>query len=173
MDAAVDLVRTEAPTDTLTSAGGLSRWLAERRDALGPAGEELALRLPQFRALRESIGRTFAAALAGRPLPSDAVAALNAASAAAPGFPQLVASDREGPTVTTAMLPVGPTAEILAAIARSAIAIVGGPDRARLRRCEAPSCGRVFLAGRPDQVWCSMACGNRARVARHYARAGR
>ena len=173
MDLAVDLARSEIPTDALLSPSGLSRWLGERRDVLGPASEEVALRLPQFRALREAIGRTFGAALGGRPLPPDAVAALNAASAAAPGFPRLDASDRAQPVATTATLEVGRTAEIIAAIARSAIAIVGGPERTRLRVCEAPSCGRFFVAGRPDQVWCSSACGNRARVARHYARAGR
>ncbi|MBI2237124.1 MAG: CGNR zinc finger domain-containing protein, partial [Actinobacteria bacterium] len=47
---------------------------------------------------------------------------------------------------------------------------LGGSDRTRLGICAAPRCGRFFLAARPKQVWCTRACGNRARVARHYAR---
>ena len=40
---------------------------------------------------------------------------------------------------------------------------------AAVRTCQAPSCG-FFFFGRPDQEWCSIPCGNRARAARHYAR---
>jgi predicted RNA-binding Zn ribbon-like protein len=57
---------------------------------------------------------------------------------------------------------------VLARIAWSAIDLLGGPDRERLRRCGA--CGRFFVATRPDRVWCSDRCGNRIRVARHHAR---
>jgi predicted RNA-binding Zn ribbon-like protein len=59
---------------------------------------------------------------------------------------------------------------VLAAIADSAIEILAGPDRARLRICKAPSCGMFFLEGRAGQQWCTVSCGNRARVARHYKR---
>jgi predicted RNA-binding Zn ribbon-like protein len=55
------------------------------------------------------------------------------------------------------------------AIARSAIELA---DRKRdgLQVCGAPSCGMLFLRDHPRQTWCSKACGNRARVARHAAR---
>ncbi|MBB1256122.1 ABATE domain-containing protein [Streptomyces alkaliterrae] len=51
-------------------------------------------------------------------------------------------------------------------IARQALAVTAGPDRARVRRCHAPSCGMYFLARRRDQAWCTVGCGNRARSAR-------
>src|SRR5919109_564196 len=56
-----------------------------------------------------------------------------------------------------------------AAVARSAIELASrGEDR--LSVCGAPSCGMLYLREHPRQVWCSKACGNRARVARHAAR---
>jgi predicted RNA-binding Zn ribbon-like protein len=64
-----------------------------------------------------------------------------------------------------------PAAATLAAVARSAIALLGGPDRDRLRRCEGEHCILVFVAAHPRRRWCSPnVCGNRARVARHYRR---
>jgi predicted RNA-binding Zn ribbon-like protein len=58
-----------------------------------------------------------------------------------------------------------------ATVARSAIELADRREGA-LRVCEAPSCGMLFLQEHPRQVWCSQACGNRARVARHAARHG-
>jgi len=59
----------------------------------------------------------------------------------------------------------------LAAIARSAIVLLGGAQRERLRRCQRPGCVLVFVAVNPRRRWRSTAtCGNRVRVARHYAR---
>ncbi|MGI0131894.1 MAG: CGNR zinc finger domain-containing protein [Thermoplasmata archaeon] len=57
----------------------------------------------------------------------------------------------------------------LARIARATIALLGGPELARLRRCEGRGCQHYLLARTRGQRWCSSAgCGNRARVARHY-----
>jgi predicted RNA-binding Zn ribbon-like protein len=82
----------------------------------------------------------------------------------------LDASDPRRPVAAEAAAGGSRTLELLAAIARSAIEVVGGPDRGRVRVCRAPGCGTFFLAGRAGQVWCSAACGNRARVARHHDR---
>jgi predicted RNA-binding Zn ribbon-like protein len=62
----------------------------------------------------------------------------------------------------------GTATGLLAEIARSAISLVGTERRERLRRC--PACSRFFLTTRSDRLWCSVACGNRTRVARHHAR---
>jgi predicted RNA-binding Zn ribbon-like protein len=59
---------------------------------------------------------------------------------------------------------------ILAACAASAIELLTGPDRDALRACGAPGCALLFLKDHPRRAWCSTACGNRARQARHYAR---
>jgi len=50
----------------------------------------------------------------------------------------------------------------------SAIEIAGGAGAAAF--CDAPGCGGFFVPNRSNQVWCSDACGTRARVARHAAR---
>ncbi|WP_151480540.1 ABATE domain-containing protein [Streptomyces albicerus] len=57
-----------------------------------------------------------------------------------------------------------------AVVARETLALAAGPDRQRVRRCHAPSCGMFFLARRRDQAWCSLGCGNRARSTRRQPR---
>jgi predicted RNA-binding Zn ribbon-like protein len=105
-----------------------------------------------------------AAAVNRRTLPPAAVTAVNQAGAAAPGFAQLEAGE------LVVRYHASPADAFLADIATSAIGLVGGPGRDRLRRCEAPGCGRWFLASRPRQTWCSPGCGNRARLARFQQR---
>jgi predicted RNA-binding Zn ribbon-like protein len=102
----------------------------------------------------------------GVPLPPAAVAAVNRAGAAAPGVAQLEAGE------LVVRYNASPPDAFLADIATSAITLVGGPGRDRLRRCGAPGCGRWFVASRPRQRWCSPTCGNRARVARFQERRG-
>jgi predicted RNA-binding Zn ribbon-like protein len=41
---------------------------------------------------------------------------------------------------------------------------------AKMRACHAPGCVLYFLKTHPRREWCSVACGNRARAARHYER---
>jgi predicted RNA-binding Zn ribbon-like protein len=154
-------------TDLIDSPAALGRWLEGR--CLGDVGEGVLLRLPEFRALRAAIRDLLTAASAGEPLPRDAVDAVNRASAAVPSSPALVVSDTGASGVAERTAACSPTARILAAVARWAIAVIV-EDGVRVRRCPAPRCDRFFIAGRAGQVWCSAACGNRARVARHHAR---
>lgn len=163
------LTRDEAGRDGIGSAADLAGWLEAHRDLVGPAGPEVALRVADFRSLHRAVRALLAAAVAGEPMPAEAVRALNEASQAVPTHPRLDDSDPRAPRAVQAGSGGSRTAEILATIARSAIGLLGGPDRARLRSC--PRCGRYFLAARAGRVWCSDACGNRARVARHRARA--
>jgi predicted RNA-binding Zn ribbon-like protein len=58
----------------------------------------------------------------------------------------------------------------LAQVAEQAIELFGGPDASRLRACYAPGCVLYFIAAHPRREWCSVACGNRARAARHYGK---
>lgn len=156
--------------DLLRSAADLGRWLELEEPWVGPAGPDTALRLADVRSLREAIRSLFAAGVAGASMPARAVEAVNAASAAVPLAPALDATDPRVPRVVQAGAAGSRTAAILGAIARSAIDLVGGADRDRLRVCGAPRCGRYYVAGRPRQTWCSASCGNRARVARHHER---
>jgi predicted RNA-binding Zn ribbon-like protein len=58
----------------------------------------------------------------------------------------------------------------LAELARQGGRLVSDPARP-LRACGAPGCVLYFVHNHPRREWCSPECGNRARAARHYARA--
>jgi len=61
-------------------------------------------------------------------------------------------------------------ASAAASVARASIELLASPDRERICICQAPGCVLFFLKEGRRRHWCSAACGNRARVARHYAR---
>ena len=114
-------------------------------------------------ALRASLRELLDASIGGGPFPAAAVERVNEASARVPRVLRLAADGS-----ADAPLSASPTPLLLARIAWSAIELLGDPARAAPRRCGA--CGRYFEATRSDRVWCSNACGNRTRVARHHAR---
>jgi predicted RNA-binding Zn ribbon-like protein len=162
------IVRPGGKVDGLSTASGLARLLELERDRLGEApGAER--RLHDFRRLRDALRALLTAAAERTELPEAGVAAVNRASAAVPSFVQL---RRPGLAVVESHASTRVDA-ILGAIASSAVTLLGGPDRELVRVCEAPNCGLFFLAGRDSQQWCTPSCGNRARVARHYARRSR
>jgi predicted RNA-binding Zn ribbon-like protein len=147
----------------LGSSGDLRTWL-ERESALEPEDSvEVSLRLVEFVALRASLRELLDASIDGGPFPAAAVERVNEASARVPRVLRLApvgAADTP--------IPANPTPLLLARIAWSAIELLGDPDRSRPRRCGA--CGRYFEPTRSDRRWCSNACGNRTRVARHHVR---
>ena len=159
-------VRPGATRDLLATDDDLDGWL-HREAARLPRARREPDRLDAFRTLRDALHRLFSAAAAGGRLPRAAIGTVNAASARSDGHLRLgVRGDTPVMEVAGADRALD---HALSLIARSAIELLAGPDRERLRVCPAPSCGMFFL-GRPDQEWCSTACGNRARAARHYAR---
>lgn len=62
-----------------------------------------------------------------------------------------------------------PVQILLSAIAMSGIELLTEPS-VQLRACQGPKCALFFTQGHRRREWCSSSCGNRARVARHYAR---
>ncbi len=151
--------------DLLVAPGDLERWLRAHEHELGPIDPEVALRLPEFRALREAIEALLAAAADGRRLPGPALERVNGYAADVPVVPRLEDGE-DGPRAVEQPVRTSPATRALAAVARSAIRLLaGGTAIGRCRRC-----GRFFPAGRTGRIWCSPACGNRARVARHQAR---
>jgi predicted RNA-binding Zn ribbon-like protein len=150
---------------------GLAGWLAHAHPAgLGETADGL-------RAVRDALRRLAAEVTAD---PRDvatpttgtraaALAALAQASAAAPTWSALHWPDGGEPvrSVHTAG-PAGPAATSM--LAEQGIALFAGPRRGVLRACLAPGCVLYFLREHPRRGWCSAACGNRARVARHYER---
>jgi predicted RNA-binding Zn ribbon-like protein len=156
------------PIERLTSLEVLERWLRGVGllvDARLADGD-----LRQLRTLREQLDGLYRDLLDGNACAASTVASVNEAAAACP--PQL-ATEASPPALAAAPAGCGPLARVLALIAADAIRIVTGPERERLRRCEAGDCGMVYLAsGRGPRRWCSsQRCGNRMRVAAHRARA--
>jgi predicted RNA-binding Zn ribbon-like protein len=148
------------------SSTGLDGWLGEA-GVSAEARRGLVLRMADFRPLHRAVVEALDAAADGRAVPRDALDRLNETAALVPFAPRLrVEADRV--VLVDEPDPSGRAADVLAAIARSAIRTLGSVDAERVRRC--PSCLTFFLASRADRVWCGPACGNRARVARHHAR---
>ena len=160
--------------DDLRTTAALDEWL----DAAGidRAGTHATEReLAQARALRDALRR-----LAGyvtrdtRPAAAsamtDVAAALDLVNATAAEVPaprlvlldgRLEAGAHQGPS---------PAATGLARVAEQAVALFGGEEAGRLRACYAPGCVLYFTKTHPRRAWCSVACGNRVRAARHYQR---
>jgi predicted RNA-binding Zn ribbon-like protein len=153
----LELQRDGTTADLLADQDGLARWLH------GTGGPD-TVGSRQLQALREQVRALLDAAVQQRILPPAAVTAVNRTAAAAPTVARLEADE------LVIRYHASPPDAFLADIAASAIALVGGPERDRLRRCGAPGCGRWFLASRPRQRWCSPSCGNRARLARFQQR---
>lgn len=176
---AVDLVNTRphfasGPVDLLTDVSGLRSWLALQEDRLGDAAVGTAALgegdLAAVRGVREYITAALYAARDGEQPPSDALAGVNRALAAAPLVRELVRGD--GAELALAPRREGPPGVRLAALfAEDVAALLAGPAGARVRACAAEDCVMLFVPAHPGRRWCSAArCGNRARVARYYRR---
>jgi predicted RNA-binding Zn ribbon-like protein len=99
----------------------------------------------------------------------DALTTVNRAAGAAPRWSALTWTPGERPA-RQPRTSGPPTAAALSAIAEEAIALFGRDEPLQLRACQAPGCVLYFLKDHPRREWCSPACGNRARAARHYQR---
>jgi predicted RNA-binding Zn ribbon-like protein len=158
--------------DHLESQADVDAWLdAVSFDRLGARAsiEELAL----TRALRDA-ARQLAAYVTGDSRKAgtsatggirDALSAVNAAACELP-TPQLEL--RDGCLQSTARARVSPVTAGIAQVADGLIELLGGSTAASLRACHAPGCVLYFVKTHPRREWCSVACGNRTRAARHY-----
>jgi predicted RNA-binding Zn ribbon-like protein len=162
----VMVVREGETVDLLASTADLRAWLQAERARLGPCGFALA-HANEIRALRDAVHTLLGAAAAGVAPPSDVLERVNAASAAAPVSAQLVPGESGGLRSRDRAGGGDRLDQLLGTLARAAIDLLTSPAAAELRVCQAPSCGMYFLGARR---WCCSACGNRARVARHYRR---
>ncbi|MEV5173828.1 ABATE domain-containing protein [Streptomyces flaveolus] len=169
--------------DALAGDTGPTAWLRAVADRLPPVSglqadqiEEPSARpvAEELRELRDAL-RKLAAEATNDPRPpatapglarQEAIATLNALARV---WPELVWPDDGQPSRTYRS---SGTAAHLAVqlIAHQAVELLTGPDRERLRPCLAPNCPLYFLKHHARREWCSPACGNRVRVARHYRR---
>jgi predicted RNA-binding Zn ribbon-like protein len=158
--------------DGLETADALSAWLVAVADRL-PAQAQGASpsRHPDFLALRDAVRDALHATLQGQPPPGAALKVINGAAALAPVTPLAVVRADGPPRADNRYHTADATDVALATIAADAIEVLTGPGRQHLRGCGAPGCVLVFQKDHPRRTWCSEACGNRARQARHYRRA--
>lgn len=174
---AVELVNTRfaqrgVQVDGLATPRDLTAWLAAHRGQLQATLDldAAAQRLDEVRELRDTLREVFAAVAAGERPADAAIGTLNRLSRQAPTAMQLDWPPNGQPTVTVQPASADSGAVALAELARAGIHLLAGPDRQRLRVCHAPGCVLFYVKDHPRREWCSTACGNRARAARHYYR---
>jgi predicted RNA-binding Zn ribbon-like protein len=147
------------------SAAAFLAALAPRLPAGGtgppPSAEELFV-------LRGHVRDALSATVDGYTPGRATLEALNVAAAAAPLALQV--THGTPPELTLAHPGASRSQVVIATFSADAIALIAGPRRDRLHRCSAPGCVLAFLGADPRRRWCSDACGNRARQARHYRR---
>jgi predicted RNA-binding Zn ribbon-like protein len=165
--------------DALRTVADLHTWLSaiEDDETFGVCGERLGHGdVHAFRTLREAL-RNLAAFVTGDTRPGLGAAAgrierdvaeVNHAVCRAGSWQQLTFHDGELHRQSAR----GATAAMrsLSAIATRAVDLFTGDDRVRLQACYAPGCVLYFVKDHPRRAWCSTACGNRVRAARHYRR---
>jgi predicted RNA-binding Zn ribbon-like protein len=160
----------EGMHDELAAPRDVDAWL----DAVGVdlgGTEATTAEFMKARELRDAIRllagfvTTEAGQAAGTAL-GEALRQVNAAAAQAPAPALMLRGSRFERGCEARVSPV--TAG-LARVAADAIGLLGG-DAARLRACGAPGCVLYFVKTHPRREWCSVACGNRVRAARHYQR---
>ncbi|MFF0450187.1 CGNR zinc finger domain-containing protein [Streptomyces sp. NPDC004609] len=122
------------------------------------------------RDVRKATAAALGAVRRGERPPADALDALNRAQLDAPAVRGLA---WDGTAVTAVRHRAGATLgqRVAGWLAEAAAELLSGPDAGRVRECEAPDCVLLFVPAHPRRRWCSASrCGNRTRVARHYAR---
>lgn len=170
---ALDLVNTRVRSrgetiDLLDRPAALDAWLRAQRDRVTWTGRTRPADLEAVRALRGTLDTLLRPRGRHAPPPA-AIRSFNRVLAAPVPQPRLVwdgsAPRRSEPPARARR------AILLHRIAMDALDLLDGPRAVRVRACAHPDCILLFVASDPRRRWCSSAtCGNRARVARHYAR---
>ncbi|MEU9375604.1 CGNR zinc finger domain-containing protein [Streptomyces sp. NPDC048255] len=168
---ALDLLNTRPATgDLVGGPAGLADWLAAQAGRLTPVAAVGPAEVAAALAVREAARPALEAARRGERPPADALRALNAALAAAPSHRELVWSAGAGLTAESRR-EAGPARRLAAELAEAVAELLTAPRVTEVRSCEAEDCVLLFLPAHPRRRWCvASACGNRARVARYYAR---
>lgn len=166
----IDLVgtlkwRRDDREEQLVDVAAWRAWVDGSGLSVGLVGPVDADALSRVIAVRESLYRALTAVLDGRALPRADVARLNAVAAGS--GPDMKLSSRGS------VRRAGTVDQVLTALVRDAMHLLGGDDLLQLRECVNPRCTRLFIdtsrAG--NRRWCGMTeCGNTAKVAAFRAR---
>ncbi|WP_162002600.1 ABATE domain-containing protein [Streptomyces sp. CB01881] len=159
--------------DHLRDGTAAAQWLQDRAGAFRPAlaaggaGGLDDAGLARLVGLRDAVRDALHAVVTDDQIPGPARAVINTASALSPRWPVL---DCGASIEIVCGTGTDPVAEAMASIAQSAVHVLGGPLRPLVRICPAEGCPMFFVKDHPRRAWCTPACGNRNRVARHHAR---
>ena len=156
---------TGDPVERVPDPHSLTRWLG----AAGLVPESAAVseqQLQEARALRESIYVVVRATMSRRAADQAALEVVNS-FALRPDLPPQLRGEGVDLTVGPGEV-ADPVGAALAAVARDAVLLLGGPGAGRIKECAHPDCSTLFVdetqAGR--RRWCSMErCGNQVKVA--------
>jgi predicted RNA-binding Zn ribbon-like protein len=167
---------SDGPHDDLAGPSDVDEWLAgtgvDRHGAKTSLSEfsharELRDSLRRLAAYVTGDDRPTAGRDAGRGADRDlaqAIATVNAAAAEVPA-PRLRLAG-ETLTLTTESAETTVRAALAAVAVEAQHLLAQGSET--LRACHAPGCVLYFVRTHHRREWCSIACGNRARAARHY-----
>ncbi|NEA51793.1 ABATE domain-containing protein [Streptomyces sp. SID10815] len=155
--------RRTARFEMFVTPDRLDAWFLESGvvDALTPSDEADVERAKE---LREAVYRSVTARRLGETYDAEALDLLNGTAREPAAVPQLTPSGRH--TEATPR-------EALAALARQAVELLGGPDVPLLKECGNPECTRVYIdrSRGTRRQWCGMeSCGNRIKAAAYRAR---
>lgn len=176
--------------ETLHEPADLGEWLAQPPLAAVLTVPAAPQELAAAKVLRQAIWDAAHAQAAGRPLPVEAVTAINQAALAPPLTPELASSSAAAPPLTpgpagasAAAPPLAPwpagvslaagwaapvrATQALSTLAREMIELLSGPFSGRIRECASGDCPLVFVdTSRPGaRRWCAMErCGNRHKL---------
>lgn len=167
---------TSGVHDELTGVAALHDWLAAVTgyDGIG-VGEPSQAELSDALLLRNSLRRLAAHCTADvRPNARSQVTeideAVDAVNTLLADRPHTELTVRSGQLQAVNKQHASPCRSALASLGYEAVELLTGPASTNLRACNAPGCVLYFVKSHPRREWCSEACGNRARAARHYQR---
>jgi predicted RNA-binding Zn ribbon-like protein len=176
--------------ETLHEPADLGEWLAQPPLAAVLTVPATTQELAAAKVLRQAIWDAAHARAARRPLPAEAVTAINQAAATPPLTPELTSSSAAvaplAPGLASSSAAAPPLApgsagvsmaagwaapvratQALSTLAREMIELLAGPFSGRIRECASSDCPLVFVdTSRPGaRRWCSMErCGNRHKL---------
>jgi predicted RNA-binding Zn ribbon-like protein len=167
---------TRGVHDELTDVAALHDWLlaVTDYDSIG-LGEPSQDELDDAVLLRNSLRRLAAHSTADtRPSAQSPVTevhdAVDAVNTLLTDRPRTELTIRSSQLQTVDKQHASPCRSALAGLGYDALELLTGPTAINLRACNAPGCVLYFVKSHPRREWCSEACGNRARAARHYQR---
>ena len=173
---ALDLVNTVAwrdgeARDRLAALADVRRWAA---GAGLPSASVTPLKVSDLKAIRagrEALYAAFRPLAFGFPADASALDALNRRLGVLARHRRLAWHEDGAAWRVASSAPA--VARFLAPILDNGMALLTEGEASRVKRCEDPHCGWLFLdrSSQGRRRWCSMAdCGNRAKAQRHYRR---